>query len=386
MLQIHKFNCKFAANAANTKQVMPITVHESPMFIEEFINAMSHGLIPLLMNSQTTQEEKQKIYDNISNLDPRFVQGNYFIMCTSGTTGYTKLVVHSYDNIVKTGQQFADVLNATTNDVFFSAAKMFHAYGLGNSFSIPQAAGASVVYCDELITPKLACDIIQQHSVTVFCAVPRHYASMVSTNTYPKNSSLRICVSAGEKLPAYIKQQFEQNTGVKIIDAVGSTEMLGFMLADGLPVPGVNLILDDQELLVRSDSMFLGYYNEPGYCVKNNWMRTGDLYELQNRRYIHQGRTGDLIKINGNKIYTSTLEQEIMSISGVQECAVTVFKTAAGLEKLKLQLVCDNYKEIQHKILAVGQNYRISFVTEIKNELPRTATGKIRKYTNVYTG
>lgn len=385
MSQVYKFHCKFAVTAADTKQVVPITVQESSVFIEEFVNAMNRGSIPLLMNIKTTQEEKQKIYANISKLDCRFTHGNYFIMCTSGTTGYTKLVVHSYNNILKTGQQFANVLNACANDVFFSAAKMFHAYGLGNSFSIPQAAGASVVYCNELITPKLACDVIERHSVTVFCAVPRHYASMVATNTYPKNGSLRICVSAGEKLPAHIKQQFEQNTGVRIIDAVGSTEMLGFMLADGRPVPGVNLILDEQELLVRSDSMFLGYYNEPSHCVKNNWMRTGDLYEIQNRCYVHQGRTGDLIKINGNKIYTGTLEQEIMSISGVQECAVTVFKTSAGLEKLKLQLVCDNYKEIRHKILTIGQKYRTSFVTEIKNELPRTATGKIRKYTTVYT-
>lgn len=383
MSEVYKFWNKFQIRSANTTQVLPITVEESSAFVKQFVSLMGSGCVPVLMNSQATQEEKQKIYTNIANLDSRFGYGNYFIVCTSGTTGYTKLVVHSYDNIIKTGQQFAKVLNANSSDVFFSAAKMFHAYGLGNSFSIPHAAGASVVYCDQLITPKLACDIIQQHSVTVFCAVPRHYASMVTTNTYPNNGSLRVCVSAGEKLPVQIRQQFEQNTGAKIIDAVGSTEMLGFMLADGRPVPGVNVLLDEQELLVRSDSMFLGYYNEPALCLANNWMRTGDLYEIQDQQFVHQGRLGDLIKINGNKIYTTTVEQEIQCITGVQECSLTVFKTAAGLEKLKLQLVCNNYNEVKHKILAVSKKYRISFITELQNELPRTATGKIRKYNRI---
>jgi acyl-coenzyme A synthetase/AMP-(fatty) acid ligase len=288
--------------------------------------------------------------------------------------------VHSYNNILATGKQYSEILKANQNDVFFSAAKMFHAYGLGNSFSIPQHSKSTVVYCNDLITAGKACEIIDQNKVTVFCAVPRHYANFVNTNTYPAGRSLRICVSAGERLPMHIKEKFEQKTGVEIIDAIGSTEMLGFMLSSGRPVSGVDLKLQNEELLVRSESMFLGYYNQPTQNVENGWLRTGDLYDVNNNVYIHKGRVGDLVKINGNKIYTNLVEQEIAQLPGVQECSLIKFTNLRKIEKLKLYLVCDNYNKLKPKILNIGKKYRVAFLTELTNELPRTATGKIKKY------
>lgn len=380
MTEIYKFDTELTCCPTQVRSVQPIVVEESRAFVSEFVAAMNSGQIPLLMHPQTPGQEREKILNKIAELDPRFLQGNYFIMCTSGTTGYTKLVVHNYDNALATGQQYANVLQACEKDVFFSAAKMFHAYGLGNSFSIPQAAKASVVYCDQLITPQLARDIIDTHGVTVFCGVPRHYHSMVQTQSYPCGRSLRICVSAGEKLPEPIKKEFEKHTGVKIIDAVGSTELLGFMLSNGIPVPGVDVKLDRNELLAKSSSMFLGYYNEPAHNIENNWVRTGDLYELHNGLYIHQGRVNDLIKINGTKVYTGAVEQEIRALPGVHECCLIKYNNAQGLEKLKLFLVCDNYNGLRSHIADISKKYRISFLTEIKDVLPRTTTGKIRKY------
>lgn len=352
--------------------------HESHEFVNKFIQKINDGVIPLLFNSATSELEYNKILEKISVIDDRF--SNCFILCTSGTTGYTKLVVHSFSNLEKTGKQFAKILNATSDDVFFSAAKMFHAYGLGNSYSIPNACGASVVFNDELITPTLACDIIDKNKVTVFCGVPRHFASMANTKTYPKSGSLRICLSAGEKLPKHIKEEFEKNTGAEIIDAVGCTETLGFMLSSGKPIEEVEIKLIDEELYVKSDSMFLGYYGEEATNLQDGWLRTGDLYDFDGNTYTHKGRANDLIKINGNKIYTNIVEQEIISMPGVKECALKLYKSTSGLDKLKLYLVCDNYSDIKSSITEIGKKNRVSILVELKDELPRTATGKIRKY------
>lgn len=378
---MYKFNKEFDLRPAAVKGTKIVVSREGVDFIEEFVSLMNNGYIPVVLNKNSSVEEKEKIAAATSVMDPRFTYGNYFIMCTSGTTGYTKLVVHSYNNILATGKQYSKILNSKESDVFFSAAKMFHAYGLGNSFSIPQASRAQVVFCNDIITPKLACNLIDKNNVTVFCGVPRHYASFVNTKTYPSNGSLRICISAGEKLPVNIKAEFEKNTGVEIIDAIGSTETLGFMLSSGQPVPGVDLKLDGEELLVKSPSMFLGYYNEVSRNTEGRWFRTGDLYELQQGHYVHKGRANDLVKINGSKIYINIVEQEILALPGVQECALTTFKNPLGLEKLKLHLVCNNYLDIRQKISELGTAHRITFLTELTHELPRTPSGKIKKYT-----
>jgi acyl-coenzyme A synthetase/AMP-(fatty) acid ligase len=361
-------------------RVKCIESYESDSFLYDFLNQIDNGYIPLILNSNITKEERSSIEVNISSIDERFIHGKYFILCTSGTTGYTKLVVHSYDSLEKTGRQFAKILDATGDDIFFSASKMFHAYGLGNSFSIPNSCGASTIFCDKLITPKLACDVINQNAVTVFCGVPRHYASMVNTKTYPSSKSLRLCLSAGEKLPLNIKHEFERNTGVKIIDAVGSTETLGFMLSSGKKIKDVDIKLINDELFVKSDSMFLGYYNEPSNNLENGWFKTGDLYEVNDEVYTHRGRVNDLIKINGNKVYANTIEHEVLELDGVKECAVVKYKNSFELDKIKLCIVCDNYDKIKLQVLSISKKYRIPFLIELKNELPRTATGKIRKY------
>lgn len=363
--------------------ITPIVVHESKEFVEKFLLEMQHGNIPLLLNKNSTQVEIDNILSNINVLDKRFVNDKYFLLCTSGTTGYTKLVVHTYDNIIKTGKQFAKVLGATSKDVFFSASKMFHAYGLGNSLSIPQACDASVVYCDELITPKLACEIIEKNGVTVFCGVPRHFASMVNSSIYPKNSKLRICLSAGEKLPRNIAEQFEKNTGVKIIDAVGSTEALGFMIVDGKKMEDVDLKFVDEELYMKSNSMFHGYYNDiesTNYSIRDGWLKTGDLYDYEDGIYTYKGRANDLVKINGSKVYLNILEQRILLIDGVKECAITTYTNKNDLMRLKLYLVCDNLDHVKPHINEIAKEYRTTLLIELKDELPRTATGKIRKY------
>lgn len=363
--------------------IIPLIVYESQEFVREFLNIMNNGDIPLLLNNNSTQDEISAILDKIKTTDERFIDDKYFLLCTSGTTGYTKLVVHTYQNIIKTGKQFAKVLDATSEDVFFSASKMFHAYGLGNSISIPQACGASVVYRDELVTPKLACEIIENNEVTIFCGVPRHFASMVNSNTYPKNSKLRICLSAGEKLPKNIALEFEKNTGVKIIDAIGSTEALGFMICNGKKVDEVDLKLIDEELYMKSDSMFLGYYNDidsTKYSIRDGWLKTGDLYDYENGIYTYKGRVNDLVKINGSKVYLNVLEQKILAIPGVKECALTTYKNKNDLVRLKLYLVCDDLNKAKSDIANLAKEYRTTLLIELKDELPRTATGKIRKY------
>ena len=205
------------------------------------------GVIPVLDN----RNKSDKVFDNIDE----FITAYYldrtppitekvddaFMLCTSGTTGQTKFVVHSQESICGTGLQFGPYLNITKNDTILSAAKMFHAYGLGNSISIPLSHGCTVILESELPSPIRIVNHIQNHKVTIFCGVPRHYTSLLSVKYGCE--SLRICLSAGELLPNNVKNSFTLIHNCDIIDSIGSTESLGFMISSGVPVDGCQVKL-----------------------------------------------------------------------------------------------------------------------------------------------
>ena len=183
---------------------------------------------------------------------------------TSGTTGSPKAAMHRHANIRHVCQTYGEqVLGIRPADVCLSVAKLFFAYGLGNSL-FPLSAGATTVLDSRSSTSQVIAQRMSQDRPTIFCAVPTFFAHLVASDLPDDTfASVRLATSAGEPLPPALQRRFTERFGVEIIDGLGSTECLHIFLSNrpgdirpgttGRAVPGYELQLRDPngELVAR---------------------------------------------------------------------------------------------------------------------------------------
>lgn len=337
-----------------------------------------------------------------------------FWLYTSGSTGQLKGAVHLQADLVYTAEYYGvGVLGIREEDRVFSAAKLFFAYGLGNAMSFPLRVGATAVLMAERPTARSVSRRLVEQQPTIFCGVPTLYASMLAEADLPIGGALRICVSAGEALPAEVGRRFRERTSVDILDGIGSTEMLHIFLSNrpgevhygttGKAVPGYALKLVDEagqpvapgevgDLWVSGPSAAVQYWNKRELSLRTfagPWTRTGDHYRVDEEGdYVYQGRSDDMLKVGG--IYVSPFEVEAALIAHPQvlEAAVVGYADPHGLIKPKALVVL---KELAHASEALIDElkahvkerlapYKSPRWIEFVGELPKTATGKIQRF------
>ena len=338
-----------------------------------------------------------------------------FWLYSSGSTGTPKGVRHIHSSMKATADTFgAQVLGIREDDVIFSAAKFFFAYGLGNAVSFPMSVGATTIIFSGRPTPDAMFDIMANEKPTLFCGVPTLFAALVAEQEKRGGSpdhSIRLCTSAGEALPRDIGGRWEQLWGCQIVDGVGSTEMLHIFLSNapgdivygtsGKAVPGYEVRLVDEhdedvpdgevgELLVRGPSSADGYWNQRNKSqstFQGHWTRTGDKYTRdESGRFVYSGRTDDMFKVSGIWVSPFEVEQALIEFPGVLEAAVVskadekgLIKPAAfvvmkeGVEAPSMDALKDFVKE------KIGMWKYPRWVTFV-DELPKTATGKIQRF------
>jgi benzoate-CoA ligase len=336
-----------------------------------------------------------------------------FWLYSSGSTGKPKGTVHTHGNLWWTAELYGKpVLGLTEQDRCFSAAKLYFAYGLGNSLTFPLSVGATVVLMAERPTPDATFERWTQHQPTVFFGAPTGFAGMLASPRLPPRSavSLRMCSSAGEALPAEIAQRFKAHFGCDIIDGIGSTEMLHIFLSNrpgdvrygttGKPVPGYEVSLRGEDgrevpdgeigdLYIQGPSAALLYWNnreKTRETFQGAWTKSGDKYVRDAEGYYtYAGRSDDMLKVSG--IYVSPFEVEatLMQHQAVLEAAVIGAQDADGLTKTKAFVVLkdgqtatpDDLKAFVKERLAP---YKYPRLIEFVPELPKTATGKIQRF------
>ena len=339
-----------------------------------------------------------------------------FWLYSSGSTGRPKGTVHAHESLILTAELYAGpILSMCERDVVFSAAKLFFAYGLGNSLSFPLAFGATAVLMSERPTPEAVYARLQRHQPTLFCGVPTLYASLLAAADVPAADELRLraCISAGECLPPSIGEAWSKRFGVDILDGIGSTEMLHIFLSNrpgqvqygttGTPVPGYDVrLLDEQgrpvaegeigELQVSGPTSAIHYWNDrekSRHTFHGPWTRTGDKYYRNARgRYVHAGRADDMLKVGG--IYVSPVEVEtaLLSHPAVHEAAVVGKEDGAGLIKplafvvVRAGTTADAALAEHLKLHVKAQlaPYKYPRWIEFLPELPKTTTGKIQRF------
>jgi benzoate-CoA ligase len=336
-----------------------------------------------------------------------------FWLYSSGSTGSPKGTVHLHSHLIQTAELYGrGVLGLREDDVVFSAAKLFFAYGLGNALSFPLAVGATTVLLGSRPTPADVFQVLKVHQPTVFFGVPTLFAGLLAHAQKPNSAqlNLRVCTSAGEALPADIGHKWQAEYGVEILDGIGSTEMLHIFLSNqpgrvrygttGYPVPGYRLRLVNDagtecsvgelgELQINGPSAALMYWRnreKTKHTFAGEWTRSGDKYSRDaDGYYTYGGRSDDMLKVGG--IYVSPFEVEacLMSHSAVLEAAVVGHADEEGLVKPKAYVVLKTghaatEAELQSHVKGQLAPYKYPRWISFLNELPKTATGKIQRF------
>jgi 4-hydroxybenzoate-CoA ligase len=342
-----------------------------------------------------------------------------FWLYSSGSTGAPKGVRHVHSSLRATADTYGrQVLQIAPDDLVFSVAKLFFAYGLGNSMTFPMAVGAAAVLYPDRPTPDAVIATMRRHRPTIFAGVPTLYAALLA---HPEigpgagSDRLRRSISAGEPLPEHVGKRWREAVGTDILDGLGSTEMLHIFLSNrpddirygstGKAVPGYELrIVTDEggdaaagetgELVVRGPSAAEGYWNQRDKSrrtFRGEWTHTGDTYIRDaDGYYRYCGRSDDMLKVGGIWVSPFEVEEALIGHSAVLESAVVGHPDGDGLIKPKAFVVlqqaaqredptalCETLQDHVKERIGVWKYPRW---IEFCDGLPKTATGKIQRY------
>ena len=286
-----------------------------------------------------------------------------FWLYSSGSTGRPKACVHLQHDMVVCAERYAKaILHATESDRFFSVAKLFFAYGLGNGLYFSLAVGATSILLPGPPKPQVVFELVKRTRPTLFFSVPSNYAKLLAQLTEashtPDFSSVRHAISAGECLPASIFHRFKDRFGVEILDAIGSTEALHMFIANrpgavkpgssGTIIPGFEARIVDEknqpvapgemgDLFVKTDAACACYWNQHEKTkdtISGHWLRTGDRYFQDADGYFwYAGRSDDMLKVSGTWVSPVEIENQLLEHPLVQEAAVVGRKDEDGLVK-----------------------------------------------------
>ena len=333
---------------------------------------------------------------------------------TSGTTGRPKAALHGHaDPAVFYQAMGVHALRLRPDDVLLSVSKAFFAYGLGNTVIFPLFVGASAVLWEPRPTPADVSELARRHQPTVLFAVPTFYAKLLDEGDREPFGCLRTAVSAGEALVPALADRAESWLGCPVLDGLGSTEVGQTFVSNtldhrragsiGVALPPYEVEVRDEEgrplpagaqgvLYVRGPSVLRAYLNKPEATAEafvDGWLRTGDLVRLDEDGFLHHGgRADDMEMVGGITMSPYEVEQLLATHPAVSEVAVAAVRERNGASVLRAFVVTaaghrdadgleGELRDLARQHLA---RYKVPRSVRVLPALPRTATGKLRRY------
>jgi benzoate-CoA ligase family protein len=378
---------------------------------EHLANAKAGGAPAILTMNELMEQAKAAPLGNFDRDTPCLV------LYTSGSTGQPKGAVHRHGHMPWTVESVArKVYQLEPDDRLFSVPRLFFAYGLGNSLSIPLGGGASTVLLSERPSPALISEVFAKYRPTIFFGVPTVFRMLlehVRQGNKLDTSSLRFAVSAGEVLPLATWNEWKALTGTEIIETLGTTELLHAFIhnyrdrnrpgSSGVVLDGYECKLEDEagtvirgpgrgHLFVRGGSAIPYYWNKPektADTIRDGWVRTGDVYRRDAEGFFwFEGRSDDLFKCSGMWVSPAEVEDAVVRHPAVMEAAVIAEADDTGAtipaayvllragnepdEKLRTQIIAKAAESLPR----FKQPKRIHFM----DQLPRTPTGKVQRF------
>ena len=337
---------------------------------------------------------------------------------SSGTTGMPKGVLHAHKDYPLIAQlSGVDVFGMAENDRTFSVAKLFFVYGIGGNLIFPWYVGAScVLYAGPPRQVAAVLKTIEKYQPTIFVSVPTVYGAILSLADFNERfnlNSVRMCLSAGEALPAPAWQAWKDATQLEILDTTGCTETYHTFMANqpgaikpgssGKPIGGYDVRLVDDDghdvpagevghLMVRGESTALFYLHQAEksrHTFRGEWLFTGDRYSMdEDGYYWHAGRGDDMLKVGGLWVSPVEIENALSDHEAVTECGVVGHYDNAQLLKPKAFVCLRDGTEASAELLgellklcakSLDAHKRPRWI-EFAEDLPRTATGKLQRF------
>jgi 4-hydroxybenzoate-CoA ligase len=374
--------------------------------------AISTGTIPAYSFDDVVSRGKADVFTA-----PTLSDEVAFWLYSSGSTGAPKGTKHVHSSLMYTAKTYAEqVLGMREDDVIYSAAKLFFAYGLGNAMTFPMSVGASTVLLPGRPTPDSVFDILKSEQPSIFFGVPTLYAALLADKRATKGAGsarLRLCISAGEALPPHVGESWKKQVGLDILDGIGSTEMLHIFLSNtpkelrygtsGKPVPGYDakIVAEDGrecgvdeigELIIRGASAAEGYWNQREKSRRTfagEWTYTGDKYVRDADGFLRCcGRTDDMFKVSGIWVSPFEVEAALVSHEAVLEAAVIGHEDDDGLLKPKAYIVLKQgfsssdqlFESLKAHVKDKAGAWKYPRWIDVRTDLPKTATGKIQRF------
>ena len=390
----------------------------SPEFAGAVELGIAHAVHPPRV-ALRTEGDTSSLETLLGQCEPKFEAVNAtadddcFWLYSSGSTGPPKGAVHRHRDMVVTSQHFGvETLGIKPDDVCYSEAKLFFAFGLGNNMTFPLWVGATAVLNKERPGPVTSFALIERFQPTLYFGVPTLYSTYLEhfAAETPDLSSVRLCISAGEALPAEILRRWREATGLVILDGIGSTEALHIFISNtekdvqpgssGRVVPGYRACIrtergeevgDDEagRLFISGASIARCYWNNverTAATMVDGWLDTGDTYRRDaTGHFYYCGRSDDMMKVGGIWCSPFEIELKLVEHPDVLEAAVVGRAGADELIKPEAFVVLKHGRKAEEALAAELLEFCkqglapykyprwINFVTE----LPKTATGKI---------
>lgn len=328
---------------------------------------------------------------------------------TSGTTGSAKATMHLHRDVLAICDTYAArVLRARPDDLFGGSPPLGFTFGLGGILLFPLRIGAATLLLEKT-SPADLLAAIESYRIDVLFTAPIAYRAMTGMLAGRDVSSLRLCVSAGETLPAPVWEGWHAATGVRLLDGIGSTEMLHIFVGSGLDdarpgatgraVPGYVAEVHDDDgnpvpdgvvgrLAVKGPTG-CRYLDDPRQAtyVRGGWNYPGDAYVRDAEGYFHYvARTDDMIVTAGYNVSGTEVEQVLLEHADVRECAVVAAPDEAhGTHIVKAFVVLEAGAEADADALVSFCKARIAAykaprAVAFVEALPRTETGKVQRY------
>jgi 2-aminobenzoate-CoA ligase len=370
-------------------------------------------------------ELKQTVYWGAGDLEKLMAKPGYekFAACntaaddvcliafTSGTTGQPKGTMHFHRDLLAVCDTYGKhVLRANADDRFIGSPPLAFTFGTGGLVLFPLRAGASTILLEKA-TPDDLLAAIEQLRATICFTAPTAYRAILGKLEGRDISSLRKCVSAGEALPKATWEAWHEATGIKILDGIGSTEMLHIFIgspeeslrpgATGKPVPGYQAKVVDEhgnasppntpgKLAVRGPTgcRYLADERQKKY-VEDGWNITGDTYLCDQDGYFwYQARSDDMIISAGYNIAGPEVESVLLAHPAVAECGVVGCPDAERGQIVKAYVVlraghagdAAMTKILQEFVKAEVAPYKYPRAVEYVTNLPKTDTGKLQRF------
>ncbi len=335
---------------------------------------------------------------------------------TSGTTGTPKGAVHCQKDVKLADLHLRKSFGVEPGDRIFNTSKLFFAYALGHSLLGGLRAGAAIVLFRGWPKSESVADMVDKYRPDLLFSVPTMYRNMLRDEVAGRESfsGIRHCVSAGERLPEQLFEQWLEVTGVAILEGIGASEAMHLFIANtaadyrpgstGKPLPWAELKLLDEEgleitqpdqpglLSVSMDSLLDRYWNQPEKteaAFDGKWYRTGDMFSFDaDGWWYHLGRGDEMLKISGQWVSPNEIEETALQMPELADAAVVGFPDAEGLVRTAMFAVAEEgakpdsglEEDIGVWLRARLSVYKCPRTIRFVDEIPRTPTGKIQRF------